>query len=232
MLVPLGPGPEDLVEAASGLEERLRDGVAREQEFRHEAIPEVDRELAAQAEERGPPMLRNRSVGLTPMERDEHCRTHQQYRARCHGCIAGRGRADPHAMKNESEKGLPMVGVDHGCLQNRPAGKAGDFVAAEDDDGDPPDGVRTSTPVLCRRNSRDGWILSYWLQSKGNSGRNIAVFSQELMPSGYRRQIVRPDGEAAMVSRRSWRRWQKGRGSHELIQKQTSKGQIFWERHG
>ena len=34
MLDPLGPGPEDNVEAGSGLDERLRDAVAREQTFR------------------------------------------------------------------------------------------------------------------------------------------------------------------------------------------------------
>ena len=38
----------------------LRDAAAREQELRGEAIPEIDHELAAQAEERAPPMLRNR----------------------------------------------------------------------------------------------------------------------------------------------------------------------------
>ena len=47
MLDPLGPGLEDKVEAASGLAERLGDAVAREQEFRVEAISEVDHELTA-----------------------------------------------------------------------------------------------------------------------------------------------------------------------------------------
>ena len=112
MLAPLAPRPYDSVEGASGLDERLEDSVARTQEFRGEAIPEVDHELAAQAEERAPPMLRNRP---TPLEREEHCRTHES-------CIAGRGRAHPHALRNESEKGLPMVGVDcstHGTDQWR-----------------------------------------------------------------------------------------------------------------
>ena len=44
MLAPLGPGPESDVKAARGLEERLRDAVAREQEFTHETTPEVDRQ--------------------------------------------------------------------------------------------------------------------------------------------------------------------------------------------
>ena len=40
-------------------------------------------------------------------------------------------------MSNEPERGLPLVGVDHGCLWNRSAENAGDVVEAEDDDGDP-----------------------------------------------------------------------------------------------
>ena len=36
MLAPLGSVPEDIVEAASGLDERVRDAEAREQEFRGE----------------------------------------------------------------------------------------------------------------------------------------------------------------------------------------------------
>ena len=97
---------------------------------------------------------------------------------------------------------------------------------AEDDDGDAPDGVRTSSPVLCGRNSRDGWICSHILQSKGNSERNIAVLNQELMAGGYKRQIVRSDGEAAMVSHeRLAILATMADVPCELIQEQTSKGQ-------
>ena len=90
-----------------------------------------------QAEERPPAVLRNRPIEPTPLEREEHCRIDEPYRAWCHACIAGRGRADLHAMRNESEKGLPVIGVGHGYLWNRSAGNAGDVVEAEDDDGDP-----------------------------------------------------------------------------------------------
>ena len=87
----LGPGLEDHVEAAFGLDERLGDASAREQEFGGDAIPEVDHEPGARAEERAPPMLRNRPIGPPPMEREEHCRTHEPYRAWRHACIADRG---------------------------------------------------------------------------------------------------------------------------------------------
>ena len=120
--------PRSMCGAASGLDERLRDAVAREQEFRGEAIPEVDHELAAQGEERAPPMLRNRPIGPTPLEREQHCRTHEPHRAWCHVCIAGRGCADPHASRNASENGLPVVGVDCGYLWSRSAENTGDVV--------------------------------------------------------------------------------------------------------
>ena len=76
MLAALVRGLQHNVEAASGLDERLKNAVAREQEFRDEATPEVDHELAAQAVERVPPMLMNRPIAPTPLERKGHCRTH------------------------------------------------------------------------------------------------------------------------------------------------------------
>ena len=46
---------------------------------------------------------------------------------------------------------------------------------AEDDDGDLHDGVRTSSTVLCGRNSRGGWVFSHMLHCKGNSEINNEV---------------------------------------------------------
>ena len=97
---------------------------------------------------------------------------------------------------------------------------------AEDEDGDPFDGVRTSSPVLCGPNSGNGWISSNVLQSKGNSERNISVLSQELMAGGYKRQLVKIGREADMVSQvRMAILLTMADGPHELIQEQTSKGQ-------
>ena len=110
----------------------------------------VDHELAVQGAERAPPMLRNRRIGLTPLERET--RTVSRL---CHAYIAGRGRAEQHEMRNEPEKSLPVVGADYGYLWGRSAEHAGDIVEAKDDDGDQIDGVRTSS-----RNLRDGLMFS------------------------------------------------------------------------
>ena len=136
-----GPGPEDNVEAASGLDECLRDAVVREQECRGDAILEVDRELSAQAEQRAPPVLRSRLIGPTPVEREEHCR----HTSRIELGIMLASLAEAAQMRNASEKGLPLVGVDYGFLRSRLAENAGYIVEAEDDGGDP--------PVLCGRSS-------------------------------------------------------------------------------
>ena len=79
--------------------------------------------------------------GTDTKEHEELCRTHEPYRAWCHACIAHRGRNDPHAMRTSLRKA---------CLWSEStAGTCGADVEAEDDDGDPPDCVRTTSPVLC-----------------------------------------------------------------------------------
>ena len=75
-------------------------------------------------------------------EREEHCGAHEPNRAWCHACIASGGRADPHAMRNESEKGLLVVAVGYGYLRSQSAENAGEVVEEEDDDGNPLDGIR------------------------------------------------------------------------------------------
>ena len=116
--------------------------------------------------------------------------------------------------------------ADYWYLWSRSAENAGDVVDAEDDDGDPPDGLRTSSPVLCGRNSRDGWFFCYLLQSNGNNDRNIAVLSPELMAGGYKRHIVSSDEEAAVVGLVILAILATmADGPHELIQEQTSRGQ-------
>ena len=69
---------------------------------------------------------------------------------------------------------------------------------AEDEDGDSHDGVGTSSPVFCVDGSHE--MGGYLLQCNGNSERNIEVLSREVMACGYKRQVVRSDGRAAMVS--------------------------------
>ena len=152
-------------------------------------------DLAHQAEER--PVLvsrRRRPIAPTAAEIAEHELTHEPYRSWCRACVAGRGRADAHILRDEGEKGLPIVGVDYGYLW------AKNFEDPVDEEGAPPDGVRTSSPILCGRCSRDRWIFGHLCEQKGNTERNRGVLAKELCLGGYPRIIVRSDGEAPMVA--------------------------------
>ena len=169
-------------------------------EFTGEAVLDVDAEMQQEAAEEPPRMLRDRPQGPTRLEREEHERAHEPYRAWCRACVAGRGRADPHHLRDESEKGLPIFGVDYGYLWNRAEEAAGDLGEVAPDEGDPPGGVKTSSPLLGGRWSRDGCAFAHLLQNKGSNERSVAALASELKAGGYRRSIVRSDGEPAIKS--------------------------------
>ena len=71
-----------------------------------------------------------------------------------------------------------------------------DEVAGED----PPDGVRTSAPVICGRCSVDRWLFGYLCQAKGDNDWNRVVLAQELQAGGYPRVVVHSDGEPALLA--------------------------------
>ena len=73
---------------------------------------------------------------------------------------------------------------------------AQDEVAGED----PPDGVRTSSPVICGRCSVDRWLFGHLCQAKEDNERNRAVLAKELLAGGYPRVVVRSDGEPALLA--------------------------------
>ena len=114
-----------------------------EKKIRGEAIPEVDRERAAQAEERAPPKLRNSRIGTTP---EEHIAEH---RSRIELGVMLAEVAQTRMRRERSlRKACRWSESTAGYLWSRSAEIAGDFVEAEDDDGGPLDGVKTSSPRL------------------------------------------------------------------------------------
>ena len=112
--------------------------------------------------------------------------------------LAGRGCADPHAMGNETDKVSLVVGGDHGYMADHQRKqvmlwKQKMMV------------IRMKVSGRVRQSSVNetheiGGFSPYLLQSMGNSERNDAAVSEELMTSGYKRRTVRYDGEVAMVS--------------------------------
>ena len=184
----------------------------QEQEERHEAAvraggaaaPEHDgddvRELEQWARERSVRVLRKRPEQPTAPEAQEHeIIGHEPYRSWCRACVAGRGRADAHVRRPGVEKGVPIIGVDYGYLWSR-VPEAPDAPQDEVAGEDPPDGVRTSSPVLCGRCSVDRWLFGHLCLAKGDNERNRAVLAKELQAGGYPRVVVRGDGEPALLA--------------------------------
>jgi len=165
------------------------DGVLHGQE------PEVvEPQLAQEVGERPPVVLRRSPDEPTAEERASHNILHEPYRSWCRSCGAGRGRADRHTLRAPEEKGLPIVGVDYGYLYDR----SEEDVEEGDEHADPEPNDTTSNPILAGRSSRDRWIVGHLFPQKGNVAWNREVLSKELLDGGYKRQVIRSDGEPAL----------------------------------
>ncbi len=126
--------------------------------------PRLEREAA----EAPPVRARTRPEEPSAEEKRQHELLHEPYRSWCKACVAGRGRADPHVLRPENEKGLPVVGIDYGYLWERsPEEPEGEHELIE-----PPAGVEKSNPVVCGRCSRDRWIFAHLLRAKGGDDYN------------------------------------------------------------
>ena len=188
------------------------------------------RDLDQQARERPVRVLRTRPEQPTAAEVQEHeISGHEPYRSWCRACFAGRGRADAHVGRPGVEKGVPIIGVDHGCLWSR-APEASDAPHDEVAGEDPLDGVRTSSRVLCGRCSIDRWLFGQHCQAKGDSERNRAVLAKELQAGGYTRVVVRSDCQPALLAHVKVARGMTMvsdvplESVHELVSKEQSPG--------
>jgi hypothetical protein len=152
-------------------------------------------DLEREAAETPPVRIRKAPNEPTRLERELHEALHEPYRSWCRACVSGRGRADRHAVRPE-EKDFPIVGVDYGYMYNR----APEQEPVEGDDGEPPAGFAHSNPILAGRNSRDHWIFGHLLERKGDTAWNREVLAKEILDGGYKRQILRRDGEPALRS--------------------------------
>ena len=168
------------------------------------AAPEHDgedvRDLEQQASERPVRVLRKRLEQPTAAEVKEHVISgHEPYRSWCRACVAGRGRADAHVGRPGVENCVPIIGVDYGYLWSR-APEASDAPHDEVAGEDPPDGVRTSSPVLCGRCSGIGGYLVIFVSQKGTTSGIVPWLAKELQAGGYTRVVVRSDGEPALLA--------------------------------
>ncbi len=132
----------------------------------------------------------------TAEEQRQHELLHEPYRSWCKACIAGRGRADPHVLRPEAEKGLSVICIDYGYLWDRAAEEA----EGEEEPIEPPSGIELSNPMICGRCSRDRWIFAHLLRCEGADDYNRESLAKDLSAGGYKHQILRIDGEPAILA--------------------------------
>ena len=162
----------------------------REGAGRAQAAGEVHEGLEHKGGERPVRAARRRRPDQpTAEEIAEHELSHEPYRSWCADCVAGRGRADSRIERSADQKSLPIFGVDYGYLWSR--------APAEDEEETEkaPEGVLSSSPLLCGRCSSDKWLLAQLCSAKGDTERNRQGLARELLAGGYPRIIVRSDGE-------------------------------------
>ena len=93
-----------------------------------------------------------------------------------------------------------------------------------DEPEDAPQEESASNPIVCGRNSKDHYIFGHLLPVKGDSEDSASILAFELTAGGYPRQVVRSDGEPALVALAvAAMKIAKIRDGVELVREQTLK---------
>ena len=154
---------------------------------------EEAKELAREAEEAVVVPRRRLPEEPTPEERVAHEALHEPYRNWCRACVAGRGRADAHRVRES--RSVPVIGIDFGYLVPR-APAAGEAATEQEEHEDHPG----ACPLLAGRCGSDRWLLGTLLQQKGVTQYGREFLQKELKNVGMQRVVVRSDGEPAIVA--------------------------------
>ena len=156
--------------------------------------------MEQQARERLVRVFRKRPEQPTVAEVQEHeISGHEPYRAGVERVLQAEDVQMPMWERPGVEKGVPIIGVDHGYLWSR-APEASD---ASHDEGSQARIRQMESELrrqcLCGRGSVDRWIFGHLCQAKGDNERNRAVLGKELQAGGYTQVVVRSVGEFALL---------------------------------
>ena len=122
----------------------------------------------------------------TDQEREDHMVSHVPYRAWCRHCVAGRGRSEPHQVREHSDDAIPEVAIDYGYLQ--PKEEEG-----QDDEG--------SSPILVLRVVGGRWTASEALPSKGTThDHNVKTLVDMCVMTGLAKFRFKSDQERALLA--------------------------------
>ena len=134
-------------------------------------------------------------------EVQNHRLTHTPYRSWCPHCVRGRGREDRHMrspQKGEFE-GVPKLVCDYFFLGTRRPQSQQERPEVEEEaerDG--------QTPVIMLKDSNSKSIFAHACPRKGADDRVAMKICADLDALGYRRVLVRTDGEPALLD--LWRK--------------------------
>ena len=201
LLAPLGQE-----EARSGEEDSAPmegdGGNAASQEGERAGAPDPDEEPLDDEEGRAP-VLRRSPASPSRQEVEEHMATHIPFREWCEHCVRGRGRNDPHKVgaDDRREDPVPTIAMDCGFMRSKEGGGA--------EPGEQPDSEQCG-PMLVVKNRKEGNMFATIVPAKGAAAPWICKrVGQWIEQLGYRKVVLKTDGERAIVSLahaiRSWR---------------------------
>ena len=125
----------------------------------------------------------------------KHRLTHTPYRSWCPHCVRGKGRNDRHVRSTQSGRwdGIPKVVSDYFFIgRRRPKGR---LERAQDEEEAERDG---QTPILVIKDVKSKAIYAHACPCKGAHDAVVRKVVQDLDDMGYKRILVRTDGEPAI----------------------------------
>ena len=151
---------------------------------------EEDKEEARELRAPGLPMTPSRAEVL------QHRLKHHPYRDWCPHCVRGKGREDRHTRSTQKEEflGVPKLATDYFYIgQRRPLGRQERQEAEEEAERD------GQTPVIVIKDTRSKAIFAHACPCKGAHKAVVGRIIEDLDALGYRRVLVRSDGEPALL---------------------------------
>ena len=142
-------------------------------------------------------------IPVTPSREEvlQHRLKHHPYRSWCPHCVRGKGREDKHTGSKQKDEyfGVPKISSDYFYIgQRRPTGREERREAEEEAERD------GQTPVIVMKDSRSKGIFAHACPAKGAHPAVVGKIIEDLNALGYRRILVRTDGEPALLD--LWRK--------------------------
>ena len=126
----------------------------------------------------------------------QHRLTHRPYRSWCPHCVRGKGRADQHRRSSQKdiESDIPKLASDYFFIgQRRPAGR--EEREREEDQAE----KEGQTPIIVLKDTKSKALFAHVCPRKGAHEAVVTRIVADLNTLGYKRVLVRTDGEPAIL---------------------------------